>query len=104
MTLARAALAALLSSLVALGGCPSDPPPADRAALRLVEVGPRRAEVVAAVASLTGYQPSVAEGLVRRAPVTLPGLTPEGAVEGARVLEGLGAKVVVLPGPQPSGQ
>lgn len=96
--------ALVLVIAMALGGCPGEPPAPRGAALRLVEVGPRRDEVVAAVASITGYQARVAEGLVGRAPVTLPGLSPERAAEGARVLEGLGARVVVVPGAQPSGQ
>lgn len=57
-------------------------------------------EVIAAVASITGYRRELAAGLVRRAPVTLPGLTEPQARAGARALEALGARVLVLPAPQ----
>lgn len=93
-----------LVAAASLLGCPAPAPP-PRASLRLVEVGERAPEVVAAVVSITGYHPDVAAGLVRRAPVTLPGLTDARAREGARELEALGAKVLVVPAPQaPSDQ
>lgn len=95
---ARALVVALVVAL--LLGCPGEPgPPAPRASIRLVSAGPRPGEVVACVASITGYDPTLARKLVERAPVTLPGLTEEAAREGARALTALGAEALPLPGP-----
>jgi hypothetical protein len=91
---------ALLAALALLAGCPGEPgPAAPRASIRLVSAGPRAGEVVACVASLTGYDPTLARKLVERAPVTLPGLTEEAARDGARALTALGAEALVQPGP-----
>lgn len=94
---ARLAVLALASAL--LSGCPDDRPRprGPTASLRLVSVGPRRDEVIACVASITGYAPPMARALVDRAPVTLPALPAERAREGQQALEGLGAEAVVYP-------
>ncbi len=100
---ARRWTALLVASAVALlTACPPPPPPAPGASIRLIDAGARPEDVVAAVSSITGYHADVAAGLVRRAPVTLPGLTDARAREGARALEAVGAKVLVVPAPQPS--
>lgn len=98
---ARAALAVVLAAASLLAGCPAPAPPEARAGVRLVRPGPRTDDVVACVASLTGYEPALARRLVERAPVTLPGLTPEAAREGQRALEALGAEALVVPGRSP---
>jgi hypothetical protein len=90
---------ALVCLLVAAAGCPGAPA-APRASVRLVSPGPRRDEVVACVASITGYRPEVARRLVDRAPVTLPGLTPAAAREGHAALAALGADALVILAPE----
>lgn len=86
----------LLSAALLLPGCPAPPPPAPTASIRLVRAGDRHAEVVACVASITGWDPSLALRLVDRAPVTLPGLTPTVARDGAEALSALGAVAHVV--------
>jgi hypothetical protein len=61
-----------------------------------VEPGDRRAEVVACVASITGWDPALAARLVDRAPVTLPGLAPDRARDGAAALQALGAEAQLI--------
>lgn len=88
-----------LVAAAAVIGCPGDPgaPRGPTASLRLVTVGPRGDDVVACVASVTGYDPTLARKLVERAPVTLPALPAARAREGQRALEALGAEVLLQP-------
>lgn len=86
---------ALLMLLLSVAGCPGAPA-GPRASVRLVAVGPRRDEVVACVASITGYDPKLARRLVDRAPVTLPGLTAAAARDGQAALAALGAEALAI--------
>lgn len=95
----RARFGWLLLLLGLVTGCPADPPkpPQPTASLRLVRTGPRSDEVVACVASITGYDPTLARKLVERAPVTLPALPAARARAGQQALEALGAEVLLQP-------
>lgn len=65
-----------------------------------MRAGDRRAEVVACVASITGWDPALARRLVDRAPVSLPGLAPATARDGAAALQALGAEAHAVAPPR----
>lgn len=101
-------LALALALLLLLAGCPDPTPPAPagpRYTVYLTETGPDPEAVVAAVASLRGWERPVAEGLVERAdklPSGVPALVDadaEAAEEAARALRAAGAKALVAKTP-----
>ena len=94
----------LALSLLLLPGCPSPPAPsaAPRYTVRLVSSGPDPAAVSAAVGSVSGHSPRIAEELVRRAPVPVLVAVPRDEAERARAaLAAAGAEAVLLEVPPP---
>jgi ABC-type amino acid transport substrate-binding protein len=97
-----------LCAVLAAGGCPEPPPPTPpgpRYTVYLTDAGPEPAAVVAAIVSLRGFEPKVAEGLVKRLgklPSGIPALVDadaEAAERAAQALRAAGGEAVVAERP-----